>query len=370
MKTILLLGLSLIGAPQDPASHLKAEMAAARKAGIPVTSQEMATFCAVPDAQNAGLEYKKLFSLTETRGLLDKRAPAPEGILDSFRKASARLHKKETPAEIRQGKAELKAIEPVLELARRAAAKPRCDFGWSSKGMGMNFPHMATLKALVRCLCYEATQRNAEGNGQAALADLSVAARTCAHQAEDPSQISALVVLSLNAIVDRTLHEVIKGHEHDGKFLAEAQNTYALLPIPNLRRALYGELYQNLSIVEVAKDPSHAPSEITAMRAAAGSPALTKATPKEMRELQEQGAETIYGFRKLIAALPSDPADISAIKASTTRTWDQLKRDPAFKNPLLKEALDVSEFVKAIERSLNTRRTTEAYLKSLAADAH
>jgi len=369
MKTILL-GLSLIGAPQDPASHLKAEMAAARKAGIPVTSVEMTKFCVVPAVDDAGLEYKKLFALTEMRGLLDKRAPAPAGISDSFRKASARLYKKETPAEIKQGQAELKAIEPVFELARRAAAKPRCDFGWNSAGMGMNFPHVATLKALVRCLCYEATRRSAEGNGQAALADLSVAARTSAHLAEDPSQISTLVVIALNAIIDRTLHQVLKGHEHDRKFLAGARNIYALLPIPNLRRALYGELYEHLLFVEVAKDPGHAPSEITAMRAVVGSPALTKATPKEMRELQEQGAETIYGFRKLIAALPSDPADTSAIKASTARTWDQLKRDPSFKDPLVKESLDVSKFAKAIEKSVTTRRATEAYLKSLAADAH
>lgn len=282
-------------APYAPAAlSLPAELRAARAAGLPLAPDDLRASAPPAPAQNAAPLYREIAQALAFRS----DVPGHEAI-------SNVLKRTRTDADRWQAQTRLAALAPVLALAERAAARPRCDFArpWE-EGVDLLLPEYATGRALVRLFAARAILRSEAEDAAGALNDVATGARICRHMGEDPVLIAWYVQLACRDIMDRAFTEVVLSHDGDPEILRRAaavEKTFG--PAPRLRHALRGDVVVG---------------RITIQQLARRKPGQVMDGPPEPQGLfferawiaRAWEAGLLRYWRRVFAALDADPNDL------------------------------------------------------------
>jgi len=213
------------------ARTLPAELAAARREGLPLTPADLRPNPPVPESQNAAPLYREI---TRLIGKDKADGNAFSDYLKGQRDSAA-------TATVRQ--LLTKWAEP-LRLAELAAQRPRCDFHrpWE-QGPDVMLPEFAAMRGVVRALAVRAVIENAGGRPLDALSTVETISRISQHAGEDPIVIGMLVKIALQAFADRPFREVLFAHIDDPSVLRKARTVLASFdPPPNIEHAFRGEV--------------------------------------------------------------------------------------------------------------------------------
>ncbi|MFZ4506417.1 MAG: hypothetical protein ACOYON_01810 [Fimbriimonas sp.] len=141
-------------------------------------------------------------------------------------------------------------LAPAIEKAEAIAKSPKANItkDWSGSAINVLFPEFATMKMGTRLLVAKALVQSKQGDGPAAMATLGRAIVFSHHAGESPTLIGLLVSIACEAIVLNGMEKVLADHGRDAKTLAAARETLRSLgPVPDLRKAMRGELVLGLS---------------------------------------------------------------------------------------------------------------------------
>jgi hypothetical protein len=234
------LGLALLGlrlkfmqsAPlfYQAAATLPNEIKAAKQEGLPMTPADLDRTPAVLDAQNAALLYSQIGGVNVY--------PKDDAYL------MAVISGKATDADREAAHRLLVKAAPQLHLVEQAAVLPDCDFhrNWSL-GPNLLLPEYAPMRATARLLVAQAMLQSEAGHPEEALKTIQVGAHMAQHVGKEPTIISVLVRLAIEAIMDRPFQKIIKRYADRPDTLRLAEQTEQEFgPVPDVRNALRGEL--------------------------------------------------------------------------------------------------------------------------------
>ena len=238
------------------AATLPAEIAGAKKEGLPTTIEDLRPKPPVSDADNAAQTYRKLIALYSRQS--KKAADADKTFVTEHLKVKAR-----TPQNDQEIRAYLKTYATELTLSERAAQKPQCDFArdWS-KGFNVIFPELSVMRSGARLLMLRAAVESDENQPIPALHDVTLAAKVAQHSASDPTLIASLVKIAILAVANRRFVEILQRHGNDSAIFPAAQEAATALADPiDLRRVFGGEMVlgratiQNITASDTADLP-------------------------------------------------------------------------------------------------------------------
>jgi len=311
------------------AADLPTQLALAKQSGLPVTVDELVAGMKVPDAENAGPEYKALFPIILAPGTVREALRVFEGISERDPGNAAK-------------KAALPALTAVLEQARQISAKPRCNFNRDYRiGIALLLPEFAYVRWIVRALCFEAETRSQEGNWAGALEDLKAAQKMGGHLGDEPIAIGVVVQLSTEVFVQRSFVRVTADHAQNAAFLAEARQVEdGFGSLPDFRRTVG----TNLVLTKAAFEN---PETLRVLQERPGSESFKEPLAQfrlslsTVRDAYADRAVTRY--RQLYAAISPRMEDWEANRAAIEAIIQQVRQDrsPAnFLGPLL---FDISD---------------------------
>lgn len=213
------------------ASQRDAELAAARKEGLPTEAQDLVR--TVPPEQNAAPTYVKGIKVLEDKSL----EPYRKVIADAQLKGASK-------ADLRNAGAALAKFDPMLNEVQRASELPECAFdrNWAL-GPALLLPEYAHLKTFSKMFATRAELASLQGDWRSALKDIRTEYRLAQHTGQDPILIGMLVQVAQESIANRSLEMAIGEHGRNPEFLREAAKLAGDVgPLPNLRHALGGEI--------------------------------------------------------------------------------------------------------------------------------
>lgn len=254
-----------------------------------------------PIEDNAAVDYAQGFAAIRQAGAL--KGSDADRLLGSFADGTA------NPEEVMKLRQTLAAYGPGLAKVREGARRKGYSFGrrWE-KGAGLLFPEFADARTVVRALVLRAVLAR---DPAAAQADLVAAARVSADVGSEPVLISPFVGLASESTVHRGLRIV---GSRGGVWAAAVRPAItALGPVTDLRRALAGEaVFARKFADDLAKNgpEGYLPGAGADDHSAPLSLRLAKFGP--VHDAFE--ARSIEYWRKIFAALPSDPLDWKATK--------------------------------------------------------
>ncbi len=194
--------------------ELKAELAALRAQGMPLTLAEAAPQ-PVPDDQNAAVLYQKVFDVQ----FREQRYDWEKGMAGLSREELDLLshYCKDSNAqsenEVRQLLARPK-VRKGLEIFRRASEMPHCVFpvNWED-GPNALFPHMGRFREATRIVATQALLSANEGHIDEAIDWFEVALRMSEHAASEPRLIAQLVSYAMQGIIFIRVTEFLSSAE-------------------------------------------------------------------------------------------------------------------------------------------------------------
>jgi hypothetical protein len=202
---IVILALAaIILAPQVYVRYrIRQELDAIRKAGYPVTLEELDRWIPAPTGANAADVYQQAFAkFARTPG--DANLPIV---------GTARLPElgEPLPEEMQEAIADyLKANADALALLHKAAGIPECQFPSSvSAGSFAARPELTSIRQAARLLYLEALARAEAGDAPGAAQSVEDMLAMSASLRQDPTMISRLVRVAVNAIAMVTLERVL-----------------------------------------------------------------------------------------------------------------------------------------------------------------
>lgn len=214
------------------ADALPAEMAAARRDGLPLGPADLRPNPPVPPSQNAAPLYRQITSLVKARAR--EEGDAYSNYLKGPRDSATTSRVKVLLAEW---------AEP-LRLSELAAKRPHCDFKrpWE-QGPAVMFPEFAAMRGVARALAARAIIENAEGHPLQALETVRTIACISRHAGEDPIVIGMLVQIALQSIGERPFDEVVCTHLDDPAVATKARSVLREFDPPaDLEYSLRGEV--------------------------------------------------------------------------------------------------------------------------------
>ncbi len=116
--------------------------------------------------------------------------------------------------------AQLAANAENLELARKAAATPKCQVV-TALSFNDLFPYLAKTRALVKLLCYRAESAAAAGDWNAATCDLRTALVISSHLSRGGPLIHRLVSIAVHGITTATIRRIAFEQNPPPEFLKE-----------------------------------------------------------------------------------------------------------------------------------------------------
>jgi|GEM_PF-1514217 len=332
LGTSVVLALALFGAFRNSfgkdAAALPAELAAAKKDGMPANPEELMAGFWVPDSENATPDYASVFERIHKQKAL-------EDAFSAFGKSkSSALTGPKLAAETKA----LPVLTPVLDSLRKAAAKPHRNFSrewprWSDS----ESPAYEDMKGGALALCTEAQARSKKGDWVGALTDLAAAERMGRHVGEEPRFLAALVRTSIERRVELALGKVIRDHMRDPAFLAAAAKMHAAYgPLSDFHRVIAGEMVLVRSIYHDRKSMDAFLQEGLGngreARMRRFSPAYFLFTSVTMREAFD--AKAVHGYRALYESCSSDPAKWETSKAAEKRAVRTVLQDQSLANQI------------------------------------
>lgn len=215
------------------AATLAKEVSRAKKVGNPLSAVEL-----IPtkpkDNENAFFEFRKSEKLS--------RSEPMRSYLNSFQEFVSQ--KDFARAEQLSPK-----LEPVLSLARQAAAKPAflSDRDYDSI-IDDSFPMLAQSRSLVKTLCFQAMLDCHQNRMKDGLENLSAALALSKHAGREPSVISLLVQVATHAIVLRAAERIASEHRTNEEFLGRLSSILEP-PSLNLLKHLRAEAYEGTTMI-------------------------------------------------------------------------------------------------------------------------
>jgi hypothetical protein len=342
------------------ARQLNRELEATRRAGIPLEPSQLESMVRVADEQNAAPLYRQAVRLVQDREV----EKALKAVSDS---SSPRA----TAAQRAAGLAALRKVEPALKLVEAGAARPGCDFRreWT-KGMYVLFPEFGPMKGFVKALGVRAREESRAGDWRKALRTLESAQRVAQHAGQEPILIGLLVQIACETIVQRDFQAVIDDHGRDQGFLAAAQSLHRKFgPLPDFRRALYGELV----VGRVALKSIRGRGDLEVFSEL--DPGSMPAPPSRLERMVFEAPVVRNGFeskllknyRELILDLPKDPEDWPGTERAAKASETRVAADQSLANVMSSILMPVfSQASRAIGRTQTNRRLTETSLRLLS----
>src|SRR2546423_9813179 len=215
---------------------LQREIASAKKEGIPLEPYQLIRHVAVQDnAAPDYLEASRVYNLWKAKHKPAKKRMGVDDFKPQFRYSREQLQ---------QFANEFASLQPLWTVLDRAALKPECNFDrhWD-EGPKLLFPEYADMKSYVRYECNAACEDAELGNIDGAFKRLQVAERITKHTGKDPVIIAWLVEVAAEAIVLRTVENIIS---HVPLSTAVLDRSEALVrsipPPPALNYYLGGEM--------------------------------------------------------------------------------------------------------------------------------
>ena len=320
-----------------PPGTLKQEIAAARRAGLPLTPGELARRPPVRAADNAAPLYRKLDALLMARPITQEEADIVEG---------RALKPDASVADIAAAAAFFARRKDLMDLIHRAAARPDCDFqrDWSL-GPSLLFPEFSRLRKAGRLLSCEA-------NVQACRGDVAGAMRTCAaigkvarHASSDPYLIAHLVDYAIESLGMSRIEAVLRAHptEAMARAASAAIACYRTRPVGE---AIRGEAVMAMVCVEMLRKDPASLADLTGDTGsrANGAPARPRLSPAMV---DANAAYLVWYFHMMAGALrqpyPVGRRTVSAVQAEVdarTARRDMTTLLGAFLLPVFTQAGD------------------------------
>ncbi len=281
------------------------EVAKLQALGIPTSPEEMPK--AGPDDKNAALIYNEAIALKKAIGV---NRP-PEQIAG---KPDPDIQKK-LASYVTQN-------QPVMDLVRRAAALPDCNFkrDWG-QGARLLLPEYSQLKEFTKIAVLHAEREAKAGHYSEAFSWLRVGQKISVHTRE-PILIGYLVSVACEQIVLRELQIEIRQYHSSPEFVRLAREFCDQFPpLPSVRESFAGEvLMVRITMADIASGRMR-PSDLYSL-ASGGSESssenwtLTPLRIPSVRLAVEQAHLSRY--RKAVENLPKNPTKFQEVLAATS----------------------------------------------------
>lgn len=194
------------------AKRLPALEEEARRLGLPTTGAELAPDPPVLPEENAAPLLRQAFAAMDS---------AESANPDLFRAVVQALDEP-TAENLEAGRRALALLQPALEAATLAAAKPRVDFGrnWESdKTWAIEFPELAKMRQLVRALSARGALRVWDGDPVGATADFRTGFAISRFAGADPVLVSGLVQMAAETSVVQQMERALAVRPRDVSFV-------------------------------------------------------------------------------------------------------------------------------------------------------
>lgn len=237
VSTSAIVGAQPLGNPGTLAEELRL----ARKAGLPLTPAEL-RLPVVSAARNAAPFYIQMREATD-------RNPAWKPDIDLLR-GPWEHHATDVPG-LKARRAALQRIQPLVQLAHKAASRPGCRFyhDWS-QGSYMAMRDLFWVQPAARLLASESLTLSAGGQWARAISNASLAMRIAGHAEADPVLLSHNLGYGARMAGLRALGEVLKAHP-DVATARAVQSALAAAPKPPaLYPAFGGEAVLGMADIE------------------------------------------------------------------------------------------------------------------------
>jgi hypothetical protein len=272
------------------AGTLPSEIKAAKQEGLPMTPADLVRPVAVPDARNGALLYAQIATM--------KDEPTDEPWFIAVMKDKA------TDADREATRRLLAKAAPQLHLVAQAAMLPDCDFhrNWSL-GPSLLLPEFAPMRQTARLLALQAMLQSEAGQPEAALDTIRVGAHMARMVGKEPTVISLLVSIAIEAIMDRVFQRVVERYADRPDILRlAAQTEQKFGPTPDVRNALRGEVVMCRTMVGMLRKDE----DLSFINANLRVP-LTGAPSSVVADTYE--AHSLAFWRRVFAAVNRTPGD-------------------------------------------------------------
>jgi hypothetical protein len=318
------------------AATLPAELAAAKREGIPTEPADLRRNPPVPAALNAAPLYRRAYAIQEKRRVAatppgwkssplgmrpsTKEEKTEAALLDAIKRG--RLGEKDRVT----AKAFLRARDRELRLADAAARLPHCDFQRRYEDDPFpDMPENAAASRLVRLLLVRAAVAADESRPDGALRSAVTAARVARHIGQQGSLIDALAQAGMMSVADRAWQRAVLMNQDRHDILRSARAVSGELDAaPDLVRATGAEIVQARGMMsQVRRDPSALGAEEEGLSAAG----MTRMHSASGRALVAGASEAraVAHLRAVSAALRQDLGDPGAQVRALTTLEDRLK---------------------------------------------
>jgi hypothetical protein len=354
MRWILLVMVVLVGVPlaavtvvffrsksefAKVAAELPQAMAEAKAVGIPLKAEDLKPTPPVTEAENAAP--------------LIRAAAAALGSVKDGDKVEALLLGPSRRADLSDRELMTKFAELArpLSLARQAAAKPRCDFGYDwDLGGSQGFTELTQVKNLLKLLCLRAEVEAQEGKSDDAIKDLAASFSLARHAGSTPTMISQLVRVSCDAIAIASAEKVAEALADKPAELARLSKALTNTVRPaSFKECLRGEVYFGLVAIRGLRSFGEA------QRAVEGNSGGEDALDRGDRETPPRPPaqpETVWAkafttrhlqaWTKAFKAFPKGDDPVTAAKA-LSKVAAQVQAEPGLTNILNKVLFPVFE---------------------------
>jgi hypothetical protein len=240
--------------------RLPAEMAQLRKMGVPLEPEDLAFEPPVPDSENAAPVYRKL--IADFKGI--RKDPAYK-LANPLSGASAYQL---TPESDRGLAANIGKFQGFVDTIESLPSYQFSDFKRDySRGASLEFPEYADIKELARWESALTRYRSRKGDYEGSLRALRTIFAISDHCIQEPTIISALVGIAINAIGTSALDAHLEAFKSNPKALAGTRRMVEALPEAiDLKNALSAEIIMGRIFIRDIKSWNEAsfssPSEV------------------------------------------------------------------------------------------------------------
>jgi hypothetical protein len=221
---------------REAARSLPAELAAAKREGLPLEPADLRRKPPVPDSRNAAPYLREMARECEaTRA----RSSAETGDVGAAMRRPGR-----SAADRQAARDLLERESRMIELAEKVAAKPDCDMDKPyEQGPELMFPEFVAARQAARLLAIRAILSSDSGRLQSAFRDIGAGLRLARHAGREPVVIAMLVQIAIEAIMGAALEQVVLDHIGEPRVIRLAEGTLAAQgPLPSIEHAFRGEV--------------------------------------------------------------------------------------------------------------------------------
>lgn len=269
---------------------LAEEIAAAKREGVPLSSQDLQE-PEIQSGENAAGPY--LLATANARAIM-KSGAWHKQFSRIFPRVTSRTLESLSSTERAKLRALIAPYAPAFTLLREAGRRPKMVLNrpWNP---GMALEDVPAMTDLIRILSIRANLRDLEGDTKGALADIEVSALATAQLHAAKSLMEGFARGQNEKLILDTLNQIAARHPHDPQMPRRIRRTVSQLgPSLHLRRLLFPQLVDD--------------RQILAYLSAGGDTCMPGSPWLRLRSVRDANkAYLISYWRKVFACIPEDP---------------------------------------------------------------